>query len=72
MLATILALGAILVVLRSNINEANSIVKLVENVAEAISGPFSRDNGIFNFSGKNAIAKNALLNWGIAAVVYLG
>ena len=70
-LATILALGALLIVLRNNINEQNSIVKLVTDVAEAISGPFSRTDGIFDFSGKNAVAKNALLNWGIAAIVYL-
>jgi hypothetical protein len=70
-LATILALGAVLVVLRDNINESNSIVKLILDIADAISGPFSRTDGIFDFSGKNAIAKNALLNWGIAAIVYL-
>lgn len=70
-LATILALGAVLVVLRSNINQQNSIVEFITNVADAISGPFSRSDGIFDFSGKNADAKNALLNWGIAAIVYL-
>jgi len=70
-LATILALGAVLVVLRHNINADNSIVKFIEDTADAISGPFSRDDGIFHFTGKNAIAKNALLNWGIAAIVYL-
>ena len=70
-LAAILALGALLVVLRSNINESNSIVKFITDTADAISGPFSRDDGIFDFTGKNAEAKNALLNWGIAAIVYL-
>ena len=70
-LATILALGALLVVLRSNINADNSIVKFITDTADAISGPFSRNDGIFSFDGKNAVAKNALLNWGIAAVVYL-
>ncbi len=70
-LAGVLALGAVLVVLRSNINADNPIVQLVTDVAEAVSGPFSRDNGIFDFSGKNAESKNALLNWGIAAIVYL-
>lgn len=70
-LAAILALGALLVVLRDNINEQNSVVKLITDVADDISGPFSRDNGVFDFTGKNAVAKNALLNWGIAAVVYL-
>ena len=70
-LATILALGAVLVVLGSNINKDNSIVELVINTAEAISGPFSRTDGIFSFKGDNAASKNALLNWGIAAIVYL-
>ena len=70
-LAAILALGALLVVLRDNINESNAVVKLITDIADAISGPFSLDDGIFDFSGKNAEAKNALLNWGIAAIVYL-
>jgi hypothetical protein len=70
-LAAILALGALLLVLRDNINESNSVVKLITDVADTISGPFSRDDGIFDFTGKNAESKNALLNWGIAAIVYL-
>ena len=69
--ATILALGAVLVVLRDNINPDNAIVQFIENTADAISGPFSRQDGIFHFTGKNSVEKNALLNWGIAAVVYL-
>lgn len=70
-LAAILALGALLVVLRDSVNEQNTIVKLITDVADAVSGPFSKEDGIFDFSGKNAAAKNALVNWGIAAVVYL-
>lgn len=70
-LATVLALGAVLVVLRDNINEQNSIVELITSTADAVAGPFSRDDGIFSFTGKNAESKNALLNWGIAAIVYL-
>ena len=70
-LATILALGALLVVLRSNINPDNTIVKFIIDTADAISGPFSKDGGVFSFSGKNAAAKDALLNWGLAAIVYL-
>jgi hypothetical protein len=69
--ALLLALGAVLIALRSNINEGNALVKLVTDIDDAIDGPFSRDSGIFTFSGKNAIAKEALVNWGIAAVVYL-
>jgi hypothetical protein len=70
-LAVILALGAILVVLRNNINEQNTIVKFITDVADAVSGPFSLNDGIFAFTGKNSVAKNALANWGIAAIVYL-
>ena len=70
-LAAILALGAVLVVLRNSVNEQNSIVTFITDVADAVSGPFSLNNGIFDFSGKNAVAKNALVNWGIAAIVYL-
>lgn len=70
-LAAILALGALLVVLRDSVNEQNTIVKLITDVADAVAGPFSKEDGIFDFSGKNAEAKNALVNWGIAAVVYL-
>ena len=70
-LAAILALGAVLVVLGDSINGSNSIVKFIEDTADNISGPFSKDNGIFQFSGKNAVKKDALLNWGIAAIVYL-
>jgi hypothetical protein len=70
-LATILALGALLVVLRDNINQDNAVVKLITDIADTISGPFSKDDGIFDFTGKNAESKNALLNWGIAAIVYL-
>ncbi len=70
-LAIILALGAVLVVLRSNVNPDNSVVELIKRVADAVSGPFSKDDGVFSFSGKNAESKNVLLNWGIAAMVYL-
>ena len=70
-LAATLALGAVLVVLRDNINADNVVVKAITDIADAISGPFSLEDGIFDFKGKNAVAKNALLNWGIAAVVYL-
>ena len=69
--AAVLALGALLVVLRANVNEDNVIVMFVTDVADAISGPFSRDNGVFDFQGKNADSKNALVNWGIAAIAYL-
>lgn len=69
--AAMLAIGALLVALRHNINESNPIVRFVTDVCDAIDGPFSRSNGIFTFDGTNALAKEALVNWGIAAIVYL-
>jgi hypothetical protein len=71
LLATILALAALLVALRHHVDEQNPVVELVTGLADAISGPFSRDEGVLSFQGENAAARNALLNWGIAAVVYL-
>lgn len=69
--AAILALGAFLVAVRDNVSADNPLVKFVWNFADAIDGPFSRDNGIFTFDGENAETKDAVVNWGIAAIVYL-
>lgn len=71
LLAVVLAVGAFLVAVRDNVSSDNAVVKLIWNVADAIDGPFSRDNGIFTFDGKNAETKNAVVNWGIAAIFYL-
>lgn len=67
--ALTLAVGALLVAL--NANEENSIVKVVLDAAAVLEGPFSRENGIFAFDGNDAATKNALVNWGLAAMVYL-
>jgi hypothetical protein len=69
--AVVLALGAFLVAVRDNVSQDNVLVKLVLDIADAIDGPFSRDNGIFEFHGKSAETKDAVVNWGIAALVYL-
>jgi uncharacterized membrane protein len=62
--ALFLAVGALLVAL--TMNEQNAIVKFVLDVAKAI------DLGVFkDYSGKGAATKEALTNWGIAAVIYL-
>lgn len=71
LLAAILAVGAVLVVLRDSVNEQNAIVRFVLDVADGVAGPFDRTDGIFGFGGENRVAKDALVNWGIAAVVYL-
>ena len=34
-------------------------------------GVFDLDDGVFSFHGKNAETKDALLNWGLAAVTWL-
>jgi len=67
--ALFLAVGALLIAL--NANQENPIVRLVLDGADLLDGPFSRENGIFTFEGKDAETKGALVNWGLAAVVYL-
>lgn len=67
--ALFLAVGALLIAL--NANQDNSIVQFVLDGADLLDGPFSRENGPFTFDGKDAQTKSALVNWGLAAVVYL-
>lgn len=67
--ALFLAVGALLMALKAN--QENTVVAFVLDGAALLEGPFSREGGIFEFDGKNAEVKNALVNWGIAAVVYL-
>jgi hypothetical protein len=75
--ALVLALGALLVAFRANVSDSNSLVRFIKAFADAIDGPFGRTNGVFHFHGTGhrgaatAVTKNALVNWGIAAVVYL-
>jgi hypothetical protein len=69
--SVVLALGAFLVAARDNVSQDNALVKFVLHFADAIDGPFSRKNGIFEFQGRNATTKDAVVNWGIAAIVYL-
>lgn len=67
--ALFLAVGALLVALDAN--QKNVVVQFILDGADLLDGPFSRDNGVFTFDGKDAAVKSALVNWGIAAVVYL-
>jgi hypothetical protein len=69
--SVVLALGAFLVAAKDNVSQSNELVKFVLKFADAIDGPFSRHNGIFDFKGKNGDTKDAVVNWGIAAIVYL-
>ncbi len=68
--ALFLAVGALLVALDANPD--NALVRLVLDVAGVLDlDVFSRRNGVFTFDGADAATKNALVNWGMAAVAYL-
>lgn len=68
--AAILAVGAILVALKWS-NEDNNVVSWIQDSADWLAGPLSN---VFEFekdSGQPDESKNALVNWGLAAIVYL-
>ena len=68
--ALVLAIGALLIALDAN--KSNELVKFVLDLADQLDlGVFSRHDGIKEFSGSNAETKNALFNWGLAAVAWL-
>jgi hypothetical protein len=70
--ALVLAVGALLIALKDSVNRDNDLVQWMLDAADKIDlGVFDRDNGVFGFDGKNAETKNALLNWGLAAIVWL-
>jgi len=70
--ALVLAAGALLIALEDSVNRSNDLVQFVLDAADQLDlGVFDRDNGVFGFDGKNAETKDALLNWGIAAVLWL-
>ena len=68
--ALVLALGALLVALKANGD--NELVQFIKDAASAVDlGVFDRGDGVLKFDGDNAVTKNALVNWGLAAVVWL-
>jgi hypothetical protein len=68
--ALLLAVGALCIALDAN--RDNALVRFVLDAADAVDlGVFSRDNGIFKFDGRDAATRNALANWGLAAIAYL-
>ena len=70
--ALCLAVGALLIALGDSVNRSNDLVQLVLETADRIDlGVFDLDDGVFSFQGKNAETKNALLNWGLAAITWL-
>jgi hypothetical protein len=71
--AVILALGALLVALGAETD--NPVVQWMRDTAGVLAGPAGGiQDGIFDFekqNGNNDGVKNALVNWGIAAIAYL-
>ena len=68
--ALFLAVGALCIALGAN--RGNDLVRFVLDGADALDlGVFSRNNGIKEFTGANAATKNALFNWGLAAIAWL-
>lgn len=68
--AVILALAAILTAL-DQANEQNVVVQWLGDAADALAGPLAGPQGspgVFDFSTD---ARDALANWGLAALVYL-
>lgn len=68
--AVFLALGALMSVATNVISPTNPLVQFVYNVDTWFQGPFSRGGGVFTFSGNNAAKLDALVNWGVASVLY--
>jgi hypothetical protein len=68
--ALVLALGALCIAL--DFNQDNTLVKAILDAADAVDlGVFSRTDGVKQFSGENRETLNALVNWGLAAIVWL-
>ena len=70
--ALILAVGALCIALKANPD--NGLVKFCIDTADKLDfGVFSRTDGVAHWTGQShaALTKNALVNWGLAAVVWL-
>jgi hypothetical protein len=70
--ALALALGALCIALKAN--EDNGLVKFCIDTADKLDlGAFSRVDGVAHWKGHShsALTKNACVNWGLAAVVWL-
>jgi hypothetical protein len=68
--AVVLAAGALLIALDANTK--NDLVRFVLDTADKLDlGVFDRHEGIKQFTGKNHEVKDALLNWGLAALAWL-
>ena len=68
--ALVLAAGALLIALDAN--RSNELVDAVLRAASWVDlDVFSRQDGIKQFRGQGAEVKNALFNWGLAAIAWL-
>jgi hypothetical protein len=70
--ALVLAVGALCIALKANGD--NSLVKFCIDTADKLDlGAFSRIDGVAHGKGHShsALTKNACVNWGLAAVVWL-
>lgn len=68
--ALLLAAGALLIALDAN--NRNDLTTFVLQGADAVDlGVFERNAGVFDFKGQGSEVKNALVNWGLAAVAWL-
>jgi hypothetical protein len=70
--ALVLAIGALCIALKANAD--NSLVKFCIDTADKLDfGVFSRTDGVAHWKGHShtALTKNACVNWGLAAVVWL-
>ena len=70
--ALVLAVAALLIALGDSVNRDNALVTFVIDLADKLDfGVFDRQDGVFSFDGKNAEVKNALVNYGLAALAWL-
>ena len=71
--ALLLISGALMIALKAN--PTNELVRFVKDAADAVDlGVFQRNDGVLKFeegSRQSRMVKNALVNWGLAAVVWL-
>ena len=70
--ALVLAVGALCIALKANGD--NGLVKFCIDTADKLDlGVFSRTDGVAHWKGHShaALTKNACVNWGLAAVVWL-
>jgi hypothetical protein len=70
--ALVLAVGALCIALKANPD--NGLVKFCVDTADKLDfGVFSRTDGVAHWTGHSheALTKNALVNWGLAAVAWL-